>query len=305
MGQIYPCGVYGTLLGKIFHKAHQEGELKELWVPLSGAIAQQRKVETIANNVANANTPGFKKDEVTFKEYLTTLNKGVEDIDLPNKEWAPEDFYRSQGAESSKVEVDGSYTIFEQGQLRPTKNPLDVGLFGKGFIEVLTPNGIRYTRKGMLSLENDGTLVTDQGHKVLSKLEIPPDIATNPEAVKALPKPEDRTIKVTGGSVSINLQGEVYAGNLKVGDMSVREFKDTHALRKEGNSLFINKDLDNISLLPSKTAVHQGYVEQSNVNAIQEMSELIKAHRHFESIQNVIKTYDNISSKGVNEISKF
>lgn len=279
--------------------------MKELWVPLSGAIAQQRKVETIANNVANANTPGFKKDEVTFREYLTALDKGVEDIDIPNKEFAPEDFYRSQGAEHSKVEADGNYTIFEQGQLRPTKNPLDVGLFGKGFLEVLTPNGIRYTRRGMLSLDNQGHLVTDQGFKVLSKLDLPPDLNTNVNAVSTLPKPEERFIKANGGNISINLQGEIFTGNIKVGEMSVREFKDIHALRKEGSSLFINKDLNNVSNTPLKTAVHQGYVEQSNVNAIQEMSELIKAHRHFESIQNVIKTYDNISSKGVNEISKF
>ncbi|MDD0854826.1 flagellar hook-basal body protein [Halobacteriovorax sp. GB3] len=277
--------------------------MKDLWVPLSGAIAQQRKVETIANNVANANTPGFKRDQVTFKEYMTALNKGVEDIDLPNKEWAPQDFYRSYGAENAQVEVDASYTIFEQGQMRPTKNPLDIALFGNGFIEVLTPNGIRYTRRGMLSLENDGTLVTDKGHKVLMRSEIPAN-ATD-EQLQALPKPEDRVIKIPNGQVSINLQGEVFSNDLKVGHLTVREFHDQQALRKEGSSLYINKDLSNIKTTPLKTAIHQGYVEESNVNAIHEMSELIKAHRHFESIQNVIKTYDNISSKGVNEISKF
>lgn len=277
--------------------------MKDLWVPLSGAIAQQRKVETIANNVANANTPGFKRDQVTFKEYMTALNKGVEDIDLPNKEWAPQDFYRSYGAENAQVEVDASYTIFEQGQMRPTKNPLDIALFGNGFIEVLTPNGIRYTRRGMLSLENDGTLVTDKGHKVLMRSEIPAN-ATD-EQLQALPKPEDRVIKIPNGQVSINLQGEVFSNNLKVGHLTVREFHDQQALRKEGSSLYINNDLSNIKTSPLKTAIHQGYVEESNVNAIHEMSELIKAHRHFESIQNVIKTYDNISSKGVNEISKF
>ena len=114
--------------------------MKELWVPLSGAIAQQRKVETIANNVANANTPAFKKDQITFKEYIKTLEKGYDDIDIPNKEWAPEDFYHSYGAESAKVEVDASYTDFSQGQLSPSGNPLDVGLRGKGFLEVLDPS---------------------------------------------------------------------------------------------------------------------------------------------------------------------
>ena len=91
--------------------------MKNIWVPLSGEIAQQRKVETIANNIANANTPGFKKDRLTFKEHLTALDKGLEDIDIPREDWSPEDFYKSQGAQNSHVKVDGSYTVHEQGRL--------------------------------------------------------------------------------------------------------------------------------------------------------------------------------------------
>lgn len=77
-----------------------------------------------------------------------------------------------------------------------------------------------------------------------------------------------------------------------------------HALRKEGNSLFINNNEGNLKE-QINTSIHQGFIEQSNVNAVSEMSELIKAHRHFESIQKAIKTYDSISSKAVNEMIKF
>ena len=93
--------------------------MRELWVPLSGAIAQQKQVETIANNVANVNTPGFKRDQVVFKEYLAALEKGADQqgVDLPQKEWKPEDFYRSYNSEDSFVKVDGSFTNHEQGQL--------------------------------------------------------------------------------------------------------------------------------------------------------------------------------------------
>ena len=138
----------------------QEGLLKNIWVPLSGQIAQQRKVETIANNIANANTAGFKKDSLVFKEHLTALTKGADIVDLPRKEWKPDDFYRSQGAENAYVKVDGSYTDFEQGPLSPSHNPLDLALFGKGFFEVLTPTGIRFTRKGNFTISKDGELVT-------------------------------------------------------------------------------------------------------------------------------------------------
>jgi len=278
-------------------------------VPLSGAIAQQRNVETIANNVANANTPGFKKDQTVFKEYLAALEKpdaekGADgQIDLPQKEWKPEDFYRSYNAEDAFVKVDGTYTLHEQGQLSPTGNAFDSAINGPGFFEVLTPNGVRYTRKGNFSINNEGKLVTDQGYLLLSKA--PPPVASADGSLTLAATPESRAITVGNGKFSISLDGEIHSGENKVADLSLVEFGDIHALKKEGNSLFINPDQKNIKVGESKTSVHQGFIEQSNVNAVSEMSSLINANRNFESIQRVIKTYDTMSGKAVNEISKF
>lgn len=275
--------------------------MRELWVPISGAIAQQKKVETIANNVANANTAGFKRDQLVFKEYLTALDKGHDPIDLPNKEFAPRDFYHSYGAESAKVKVDGSYTDHSQGQLTPTGNHFDFGLHGNGFFEVLSPSGIRYTRQGNFTLDSQGRLVTSQGYPVLSKL------TDEQLASQEPPQPEERFITIGNHRPTINLQGEIFVAGNQVNDLSIVEFQDIHALKKQGQNLFINENLSN--RIPNneknQTAVHQGFIEQSNVNAVREMSDLIKAHRGFESIQRVIQTYDDISSKGVNEISRF
>ena len=280
--------------------------MKNIWVPLSGQVAQQRKVETIANNVANANTVGFKKDQLVFKEHLTAFTQGVEDIHIPRKEFSPGDFYHSQGAENAMVAVDGSYTIHEQGQFIPTSNPLDVALKGDGFLEVLTPNGVRFTRKGNLSLNRDSEIVTDQGFKVLTALEVPPEAMREPAAINSLPKPEDRVLKVpTNSKLTISLDGEVLTSSGSVGKLSLVEFSDKHALRKEGNSLYLTPDETNILRTDIKTTVNQGFLEGSNVNAIEEMSELIKAHRHFESIQKAINAYDSISGKAANEIGKF
>ena len=184
-----------------------EEHLKELWVPLSGAIAQQRKVETIANNVANANTTGFKRDELSFKEYLTTHEKGA-DIDLPNKEWAPKDFYKSYGAENAMVEVNASYTDFTQGQIKPTNNPLDIAINGPGFIEVLAPNGIRYTRNGALSINNNGELTTKDGFLVLSKNLSNENSDTKELGVKV--NPNDRAIKLIDAPIIINNKGAIF-----------------------------------------------------------------------------------------------
>ena len=277
--------------------------MRELWVPLSGAIAQQRNVETIANNVANANTPGFKKEQVVFKEYLTALEKGEGQAELPQKEWKPEDFYRSNNAEDAFVKVDGTYTLHEQGQLSPTGNAFDNALNGPGFFEVLTPNGVRYTRRGNFSINNEGKLVTDQGYLVLSKS--PPPTAGADGKITLTTPPESRAITVGKNKLSISLDGAVFSGNNKVADLALSEFNDVHALKKEGNSLFINPDQQNLKVSELKTSVNQGFIEQSNVNAVSEMSSLINANRNFETIQRVIKTYDTMSGKAVNEISKF
>jgi flagellar basal-body rod protein FlgF len=289
----------GALRGS--HEVKGVQTLKDLWVPLSGAIAQQRKVETIAHNVANANTPGFKKDHLAFKEYLTEIEKGNSEIDLPNKEWKPEDFYKSYGAENSKVMVAGSFTNFQQGQLVPTGSPLDLGIQGKGFFEFLTPNGVRYGRKGTFTLNGEGVLVNEKGYPVLGSLEIPETPANQP----ALPQPSERMITIKGNSIVVMENGEILLDGRKRGALSIVEFKDPHSLRKEGNSLFINRDVKNILAQQTNTKVRQGFLEQSNVNAIEEMSKLLKAHRHFESIQKVIKAYDTLSGKAVNEISRF
>lgn len=281
----------------------QKGQfLKDLWVPVSGAIAQQRQVEAIANNIANVNTAGFKKDRLAFREYLTEIEKGTTDINLPHKEWAPEDFYKSYGAENAFVEINGSYTDHQQGQLVPTKNPLDVAIQGDGFFEVLTPNGIRYTRRGNFSLSSDGSVVTNQGYPVLNKMNNGNLAQASPDQ---LPAPQDRSIKVSSPvHISINAQGEIFLKDQIVGKLSVVEFKDVHALKKEGETYFQNEHIENRTEA-TKSTIYQGFVEQSNVNAVEEMSSLIKANRQFESIQRVIKAYDNIASKEVNEISKF
>lgn len=288
---------------------YMESYLKSLWVPVSAAIAQQRKVETIANNVANTNTPSFKKDDVVFKEYLTILNKGPQDIDIPRKEWAPKDFYRQDGAEDSKVSIDGTYTDFQQGQLTPTGNPFDLGIRGNGFIEILTPNGIRYTRDAILSISKDGDLVTNRGNRVLSKIDpnkldkTAQDVAANADSESS---PVERIIKIpANGKFSVNLDGEIFVNNQNIAKISLIEFNDIQALKKEGSSLFVNNDNKNIIRDDVKSSIHQGFVEQSNVNPIYEMSELIKAHRHFESIQKVIKTYDSMAQKSANEIANF
>ena len=279
--------------------------MKNIWVPLSGQIAQQHKVETIANNVANANTVGFKRDQLVFKEHLAAFEDAPV-LDIPREEMSPADFYRTHGAENSLVKVDGSFTDFEQGTFIPTDNPLDLALRGEGFLEVLTPTGVRFTRKGNLSLNKDGELVTDHGFKVLKELNVSQEALRDPASIGSIPKPEDRTIRVpTNSKLTFSREGDLLSKEGVIGKLSVVEFNDKHALRKEGDSLYITPDEANVRRTDIKTTVNQGFLEGSNVNAVKEMSELIQAHRHFESIQKAINAYDSISGKAANDLGKF
>ncbi len=272
--------------------------MKNIWVPVSGQIAQQRKVETIANNIANANTSGFKRDEITFKEHLTALSKVPDNIDLPRKEWSPDDFYRSQGAENAYVKVDGTYTDFQQGALKPTGNPLDLGLFGNGLFEVLTPNGVRYTRKGIFNLNKSGEIVNESGFKLLSKVSEGQQLNQGDIQSRVIKVPNLRQI-------SVSKEGGIFGPQGQIAAISVVEFKDMHALQKEGNNLFINNNENNIERFKTNTSINQGFIEGSNVNAVKEMSELIKAHRHFETIQKAVGTYDSLAGRIVNDIADF
>ncbi len=265
--------------------------MKSIWVPVSGQIAQQQKVDTIANNIANANTTGFKKDDLIFKEYLTQLENPSDDIDIPRGEFSPDDFYRSQGAENAKVKVAGSYTDFSQGSLVPTQNPLDLALKGPGFLEISTENGIRFTRKAALSLNSQSELVTADGAHVLA--------AGQGDA-------ENRKIKLDSQKpISIDGKGNIFQGENQISQLSIVEFNDVHALRKSENLNFINIDQANKKESNELTVVHQGFLESSNVNAIGEMSELIKAHRHFDTIQKAIQAYDAINVKAANDLARF
>lgn len=270
--------------------------MKGIWAPLSGQIAQQQKVDTIANNIANANTAGFKKDDLVFKEYMNAIENPSPDLDIPRKDLSPSDMYRLDGAQRSAVEVSGSYTDFTQGPLDETKNPLDIALQGPGFFEVLTPYGVKFTRKGIFTLNQEGEIVTENNYKLLKR-------GTGSEP------PESRILnRIPANSrITINNSGEVFSNGTSLGQISVVLPEKKEFLRKEDSSLFTIVDSmpNNLIRDNNHTIVQQGFIEGSNVNAVQEMSELIKAHRQFDHLQKAIQSYDSINNKAINDLMRF
>ena len=133
---------------------------KGIYTALSGGLAKSREVELIANNLANATTPGFKRDTGTFYEYLTEVRRNDSVDGVQREIQSLSDPNARPTGDKSFVELDGVYTDFRQGTLQKSGRALDMAIEGTGFFEVLTPAGVRYTRQGNFSIDSEGRLVT-------------------------------------------------------------------------------------------------------------------------------------------------
>lgn len=263
---------------------------KGIYTALSGAMAQSQRLDTISNNIANSNTDSFKKDKQVFEEYLTANNKLPDVIQAPKIPASIESFYDMQSGDRGYVNSDGTYIDQSQGNLRSTGNPLDVALDGKGFFEVLTPRGVKYTRSGSFKIDGNGLLVTKQGYPVLQA---------------GQQDPEQRTIAVGSRNLTISYGGDVYENGELSGRLSVVEVDNPDALKKEGQALYALKPNYGAQILPATEAqVHQGFIESSNVNIVEEMTDMIQASRSFESTQKAIKAFDMLDGKLVNEVGR-
>jgi flagellar basal-body rod protein FlgF len=265
---------------------------KGIFTAVSGAMAQSARMDTIANNIANVNTPAFKKDGQLFREYLTSYEKQMDVIEAPRDPASIESFYNMNGGDKSYADNIGTYTDFSQGSLKLTGNPFDIAIEGKGFFEVLSPQGVRFTRNGSFHLDPDGRVVTKDGYPVLTS---------------GTQAPQERVLRVAGeGQVLIGRNGEITKNEQGLGVLSIVHVKNADAFQKVGSSLYKLRDNIAPQTAPAlDVAVHQGSVEMSNVNIIQEMTDMIGATRTFESTQKAIQAYDQMNDKLINTVPKF
>lgn len=263
---------------------------KGMYTAVSGAIAQSARMDTIANNLANVNTTGFKKDRQIFNEYLTAYEKMPDSMQIGRIPASVESFYDMNGGDKSYVDSAGTYTSFTQGSLKNSGSNLDMAIEGKGFFEVLTPEGVRWTRNGSFQLDNSGKLTTKDGFPVLRE---------------GANDPAQRVIQLGDRNVTVTDRGDVYTGDNLIARMSVVSFVDPDQIQKQGSSLYKLKENSTATPLAAVDArVHQGFIEGSNVNAVEEMTEMITAQRLFETTQQAIKAYDHMDEKLIGGLGK-
>ncbi len=294
-----------------------------IWTAVSGAMAQSERLDTVANNLANMDTPGFKKDIPTFKEYLAHEERDAGAPEIPRGPIKNKELFPLHGRDQTFVINDATISNFKQGNLRVTQNPLDLALDGPGFFEVSTPKGVHYTKHGSFKVSTDGRLVTSQGFPVLAAQPgglasaLPPSsvqpnqggfstqggVGAEPQTT---PDVSARYINLSGANAAISIadNGDVYAGDRLVARLGVAEFKDVKELRKEAGLLFKNPKPENQLPEPLETKVKQGLLETSNVNPVEEMTNLIKAHRSYEQNLKAIKAFDEITVKEANDVGK-
>jgi flagellar basal-body rod protein FlgF len=238
-----------------------------LYTAFSGMRAQMDALDIVANNLANVNTAGFKEE----KPFLTVLNQVV-----------AADPERPAAVANSPVTTRSAVDLTE-GSLQPTHRDLDVGLTGNALLAVDTPRGVRYTRNGHLTLNSQSVLCAAGGLPVIGE--------------------SGKPIHIGPGELVINEDGELYVAGTPVDRLKLVAVDSPAALLKEGDSLL---DAANGTTSPAKDAkVRQGYLEQSNVNAMSSVVGMVGILRQYEALQKTINVLMNeVNSKSIEKLSR-
>ncbi len=253
--------------------------MRSLNIAATGMLAQQLNVEVISNNIANMNTTAFKRQRAEFQDLLYQEQERVGSASSDTGTIVPAGIQVGVGVKTSAV-----YRITEQGNLITTNNTYDVAIQGKGYFSVTLPSGdTAYTRAGSLQLSSDGTIVTTDGYTIAPGITIPAN-----------------AISVTinsSGEVMAKLQGTVTPSN--VGQFTLSNFANEAGLEAMGGNLFLETPASGsaVGSVPGAAGfgtILQGFVESSNVNVVQEVTNLITAQRAYEMNSKVIEASDEM-----------
>jgi flagellar basal-body rod protein FlgG len=250
-------------------------------IAATGMQAQQTNVEVIANNIANMTTTGYKGQRVEFQDLL------YQDLRQPGANSSDTGTIVPSGTQIGLgVKTEGIYRMDAQGNLQQTGNTLDTAINGAGWFQVTLPSGnTAYTRDGTFSLAPDGTIVTADGYVVQPGVQIP----TNASNV---------TINASG-QVEVTVAGQTAPST--VGQLQLATFPNDAGLAAQGGNLFVQTAASGnpVTGAPATTgfgSVMQGYLENSNVNVVSEMTNLISAQRAYEMNSQVISANNQMLS---------
>ena len=253
--------------------------MRALSIAASGMQAQQLNVDVISHNIANMNTTGYKRQRAEFQDML------YQNIERPGSTSSASGAVLPLGIQLGVgVQADAVGRITEQGGISSTQNPYDVAINGRGFLQVTLPSGqTGYTRAGNLAVNADGQMVTADGYPVEPSITVPA---------------EATAIQITrDGIVEVTLAGQT--APQQIGQLEIAGFINPAGLEAIGDNLFLETPASGAATTatpgsPGLGTLMQGYLENSNVNAVEEISSLIVAQRAYEMNARVITAADEM-----------
>ena len=255
--------------------------MNALQIAATGMSAQQMRVDVVSNNLANMSTTGYNARRADFADLMYNQVQRPGTISAQDGTMLPTGVQLGMGVRPSSVSV-----VLQQGTLSQTRGDLDVAIEGKGYLQVTLPSGqIAYTRDGALERTADGLIVTNDGYQVTPGITIPSDAR----------------------SISINANGEVYAyftnqvAPTLLGQFTLATFSNEKGLEATGSNLFVESPASGPAIVSTPGTegfglLRQGYLEESSVDAVREVTELIKAQRGYELNAKVITAADEMMS---------
>ncbi|HKY17928.1 MAG TPA: flagellar basal-body rod protein FlgF [Rhizomicrobium sp.] len=242
-----------------------------LLVSLSHQLASHRAMDVIANNIANASTPGFKREAAKFEEFVTMMQPAEGQV----------------GPQSvSFVKDAGIMRDSSQGNVQQTGATYDIAIAGAGYFAIQTPQGLRYTRDGHFSLDGNGNLVTSQGHQVQG------------DGGAILITPTDGEISIApDGTISSVVNG---VGN-QLGKLKIVDFADSAAMIKQGGNLYVTEQAPTA---PALVNLRQGALEASNVQPVIEISHMIEVMRAYEATAALSKSQEDMMRQAIEKLGQ-
>ncbi|MEM1404364.1 MAG: flagellar basal-body rod protein FlgG [Pseudomonadota bacterium] len=249
-----------------------------LWISKTGLDAQQTKMSTIANNLANVGTTGFKRGRAIFEDLI------YQNVRQVGSQSSQDTLLPSGLQIGTGARVVATERLFTQGNLTQTDNQLDVAVSGRGFFEILLPDGTQgFTRDGSFQINDQGIMVTSAGYQLQPPINIPQD------ALSVTIAPD--------GTVSVQQPGA--AASTQVGNIQLTDFINPSGLQARGENLFLESGASGAPQpgnpgLNGLGTLNQGYVESSNVNVVEELVNMIETQRAYEMNSRAISTADQM-----------
>ena len=251
-----------------------------LQISATGMMAQEHRTETVANNLANMNTTGYQRRRVEFNNLIYKNQQRPGDASSRPGEEVPGGVYSGLGVQTASI-----YRISTQGHLKSTANPLDIAIEGSGYFQIQLPNGeTAFTRNGTFQLSPEGSIVTHDGFPLQPNITVPANA-------------QDITIN-SSGTVLATVPGQDAPAN--VGTIQLALFPNEGGLRSVGDGLYTPTTQSGGPAVAvageGGGTILQGFVESSNVNPIEEITNLIRAQRAYDMNSKVMQTADQMSA---------